>query len=499
MRRLVLILILLLAALPAAAQTLRIALREDPDALDPTLARTYVSRIVFAGLCDKLFDIDESLRIVPQLAASYEWTSPTELVIHLRDGVLFHDGTRMDAAAVKYSLERHLTLPGSFRRGEIGAMERVEVVDPLTVRITLKSPSSPFLAQLADRAGMIVSPAAAQSAGKAFGAHPVCAGPFRFVERVPQDRIVLERFPQYWDAAAIHLDRVIYLPIPDSSVRLANLEAGSIEMSENITATDVETVRKNPKLRLVASDSLGYQTIAFNVGNGPQAEAPVGASALVRQAFELGLDREALTQVVYNGLLVPAGQAAPAGSPFYIAAIRPPGRDVARARALLKQAGLTPPVPVRLTVPNNPDLRQVGEIIQSMEAEAGFEVKLTAAEYASALSAASRGEFEAFLTAWSGRIDPDGNLYSFLHSGAPLNDGHYARPEVDALLEKARAVADVAARRTIYAEMYAITLKDLPILYLWQQKNLVGMQARVRGFRPVSDGMIRLQGVSLTP
>ena len=479
------------------AQTLRIALREDPDALDPTLARTYVSRIVFAGLCDKLFDINEKLETVPQLATGYEWKSPTELMIALRPGVVFHDGEKMDAAAVKYSLERHLTMSGSFRRSEINAMDRVEVVDPLTVRIVLKTPSSPFVAQLTDRSGMIVSPKAAEAAGKDFGLKPVCAGPFRFVERVPQDRIVLERFPGYWNADAIKLERVTYQPIPDSSVRLANLQAGSIDLSENITPTDVDAVMKNPRLKMAPSDSLGYQTIVFNVANGPRAKTALGQDSKVRRAFELSIDRTALVQVVYNGLFATTAQAVAPSSAFYTPSVQPPARDVAKAKALLKEAGVATPVVVQLTVPNNPDLRQAGEIIQAMAAEAGFEVKLTASEYASALSAANRGEFEAFLTAWSGRVDPDGNLFGFLHSTGALNDGKYGNPAVDALLEKARTVSDVAARRAIYGEMWKLTTQDLPILYLWQQKNLVGMSAKVMGFRPVSDGMIRLQGVSL--
>ncbi len=481
----------------AQAQNLRIALTEDPDALDPTLARTYVSRIVFASLCDKLFDINEKLEPVPQLATGYEWASPTELVIKLRPGVVFHDGEKLDAAAVKYSLERHLTMVGSFRRSEINAMDHIDVVDPLTVKIVLKAPSSPFLAQLTDRAGMIVSPKAAEAAGKDFGLKPVCAGPFKFVERVPQDHITLERFPQYWDAGAIKLERVTFQPIPDSSIRLANLTAGSIDLVENITPTDVETVKKNPRLKMVIFDSLGFQTIAFNVGNGERAKAPIGADARVRRAFEASLDRDALVQVVYNGLLTPTAQVEPPSSPFYDAAVKPPPRDLAKAKALLKEAGVTQPVVVNLTVPNNPDLRQVGEIIQAMAGEAGFDVHLTASEYASALSAASRGEFEAFVTAWSGRVDPDGNLFSFLHSDAALNDGKYANPQVDAVLEKARAIADVGQRRALYDEFWKLTQQDLPILYLWQLKHLAGMSAKVTGFRPVPDGMIRLQGVSL--
>lgn len=483
----------------ASAQTLRIALREDADILDPTLARTYVGRIVFMGLCDKLFDINEKLEIVPQLATSHEWTDPTTLVLKLRDGVTFHDGEPFNAAAVKYTLERHLTMPGSYRRSEISVIDTVEAVDPLTVRIKLKTASSPFLAQLADRSGMIVSPKAAEAGGKDFGLRPVCTGPFRFVERVAQDRIVLERFPNYWNKDAVKLDRVVYLAIPDSSVRLANLQAGSIEITEQVLAPDVETVRKNPRLKLAISDWLGYQGITFNVGAGARANTPIGKDARVRRAFELALDRDALVQVVYAGLYTPTAQAVPAGSPFYVPEVKPPARDVAKARALLREAGYTTPVPVALTVPNNPDLRQAAEVIQSMAAEAGFEVKITAMEFASSLQAEARGDFEAYMLAWSGRVDADGNLYSFMRTGGALNNQKYSNPRVDELLDKARTVQDVSERRALYAEMWKVVQQDLPILYLWTQRNIAGMSAKVNGFRAVPDGMIRLQGVTLAP
>ena len=483
----------------ASAQTFRIALREDPDILDPTLARTYVGRIVFAGLCDKLFDINEKLEIVPQLALGHEYTDPTTLVLKLRPGVTFHDGEALDAAAVKYSLERHLTMQGSYRRAEISVIDAVEVVDPLTVRIRLKSASSPFLAQLADRAGMMVSPKAAEAAGKDFGLRPVCTGPFRFVERVAQDRIVLERYAGYWDKNAIKLDRVVYQPISDSSIRLANLQAGTIELTEQVLAPDVEAVRKNPRLKLALSDYLGYQGITFNVGNGARANSPIGKDARVRRAFELSLDRNALVEVVYAGLYTPTAQAVPAGSPFYMPQVKPPTRDVAKARALLKEAGFTSPVPVALTVPNNPDLRQAAEVIQSMAAEGGFDVRITAMEFASSLQAEARGDFEAYMLAWSGRVDADGNLYVFYKTGSAQNNQKYSNARVDELLDQARTIADVGQRRALYAQMFQQTTQDLPIIYLWSQKNIVGMSVKVNGFRPVPDGMIRLQGVSLAP
>ncbi len=194
--------VLLLAAFAgiSSAQTLRFGLAEDPDVLDPTLARTFVGRVVFAALCDKLFDIDEKLNIVPQLATGYEWSADSKsLTIKVRPGVTFHDGEKLDAAAVKYNIERHKTMPGSNRRGELAPVASVDVVDPMTVRLNLSAPFAPLLAQLADRAGMMVSPKAAQAAGDKFGVKPVCSGPFRFVERVAQDRIVLERYPNYWN------------------------------------------------------------------------------------------------------------------------------------------------------------------------------------------------------------------------------------------------------------------------------------------------------------
>ena len=201
----------------AGAQTaLRIGLAEDPDVLDPTLARTYVGRIVFSALCDKLFDIDEKLNVVPQLALSHDTSDDGKAVtIKLRPNVKFHDGEPLDAEAAKFSFERHLTMQGSFRRPEITAIEKVEVVDPLTIRLHLKSPFSPLIAQLTDRAGMMVSPKAAKEAGDKFGQKPVCAGPYKFVERVQQDRIVLEKFADYWDKANVHIDRITYVPIND--------------------------------------------------------------------------------------------------------------------------------------------------------------------------------------------------------------------------------------------------------------------------------------------
>lgn len=482
----------------AEAQNLRIGLREDPDILDPTLARTFVGRIVFAALCDKLFDINEKLEIVPQLATGHRWEDPQTLLITLREGVTFHDGETMDAEAVRYSLNRHLTLQGSFRRGEINTMDSVEVVDPKTVRIRLKAPSAPFLSQLTDRAGMIVSPKAAEAAGRNFGTRPVCAGPYRFVERVAQDRIVVERFPGYWNAQAIHIPRITYLPIPDNTVRLANLQSGALELVQTIEPDDIKTVQRNSRLRVVTYDELGYQSITINIGNGARAQTPMARDPRVRAAFELAIDRNAINQVVYEGVFTPTAQPVPPANPFHAKEFQPQPRDVATARALLRQAGVTTPVPVEMTIPNNPDLRQVGEVIQAMVKEAGFELKLNAMEFASSLQAANRGEFETYLVGWSGRVDPDGNAWTFIHSNGAQNDGKYANPEVDKLLDAARVEQDMEKRRDLYAKAWQIAIRqDRSRIYLWHRKNIVAHTARLQGFTPVADGLIRPQGLRL--
>lgn len=484
---------------PAEAQQhLRIALREDPDILDPTLSRTYVGRIVYMGMCDKLFDVNERLEPVPQLATGFRWEDPRTLVISLREGVRFHDGEVMDAEAVVYSLNRHLTMQGSFRRSEMGGVEAIDVVDPHTVRIRLKEPSAAFIATLTDRAGMILSPKAAEAAGRDFGTRPVCAGPFRFVERVAQERIVLERFPEYWDAGRIHFDRVTYLPIPDNTVRLANLQSGAVEFGERMEPDDIQTIQRNRNLRAVPVEELGYQGISINIGNGERANTPMGRDARVRAAFELSLDRTAINQVVYQGMYTPTRQPVPPASAFHIASLQPEPRNVERAQALLREAGVTTPVPVELTVPNNPDLRQVGEVIQAMAREAGFDVRLRAMEFASALQGAVRGEFETFLLGWSGRTDPDGNIFAFIHSTGGQNDGRYKNPEVDRLLEEARAEQDVERRKSLYEQAMDIALvQDRMRIYLWHRKNIMIHSARLQGYRPIPDGMIRLQDMRL--
>src|ERR1700730_12045647 len=359
-----------------AQTTLRIGLAEDPDVLDPTLARTYVGRIVFSALCDKLFDIDEKLNIVPQLALSHETSADgKEMTIKLRPGVKFHDGEPLDAEAAKFSLDRHLTLPTSFRKPELAALDHVDVVDPLTIKLVLKTPYSPLIAQLTDRAGMMVSPKAAKEAGEKFGLHPVCAGAYKFVERVQQDRIVFEKFADYWNKENIFIDRVVFLPIVDATVRLANLKSGGLDLIERVLATDIKDVRADSRLKLSTALELGYMGLTINIANDKN-KGPLSQSEKVRQALDLSIDREAINQVVFNGEFTPGNQWVSPEHPYYQKAFPLQKRDIAKAKALLKESGAALPVSVDYMVPKGAENEAVAQVIQSMAAEAGYHRKL---------------------------------------------------------------------------------------------------------------------------
>jgi peptide/nickel transport system substrate-binding protein len=490
-------LLLSLVAGVQAQTTLRIGLAEDPDILDPTLARTYVGRIVFASFCDKLFDIDEKLNIVPLLALSHETSADgKEVTIKLRPGVKFHDGEPFNAEAAKFSLDRHLTLPTSFRKPELAQLDHVDVVDPLTIKLVLKAPFSPLIAQLTDRAGMMVSPKAAKEAGDKFGLKPVCAGPYKFVERVQQDRIVFEKFADYWDKDKVFIDRIVYLPLVDATVRLANLKSGGLDLIERLLATDLKEVKADPKLKLSTAIELGYQGVTLNIGND-KAKGPLSQSAKVRQALDLSIDREAINQVVFNGEFKPGNQWVNPDHPYYQKAFPVRPRDIAKAKALLKEAGVTAPISVDFMVPKGAETEAVAQVIQSMAAEAGFDMKIRVTEFATSLKQAEAGEYQAFMLAWSGRIDPDGNSYVFLKTGAPQNYSAWANPDADKALDDARLVTDQAQRKAIYEKLTKFALDEEPLLYIYHRRILIAHTTRLEGYKQMPDGLVRVTGLKL--
>ncbi|HZM82644.1 MAG TPA: ABC transporter substrate-binding protein [Candidatus Limnocylindrales bacterium] len=485
--------------------TLRVALSAEPDKLDPTLARTLVGRTVFNAICEKLYDVDSKLQIVPQLAASPPEFSSDGLTINIkiRSGVKFADGTTMDAAAVKTSLDRHRTLTGSARTSELTSVDSVTVTDASTVSIKMKTAFAPLTAVLADRAGMIMSPAALTAQGENFATSPVCVGPFKFASRVAQDRIEVVKDPQYYDAAKVHLDGVTYKIIADATTRFNNLRSGDVEVLDAVAATDVGALKAESTLRLITSDSLGYQGITLNLGNvdgvgkAPKPLAAPYAGALagdkrVRQAFELSLDRAAINQVVFRGEFSPACGPISAASPYSSDAAQAcPKHDPAAAKALLQQAGLTVPVKTSMVIGNTADARRLGEAIQAQVKEGGFDLELQPVEFAASLTQTDAGRYQAFQIGWSGRVDPDGNIANFVRTNGSQNICGYSNSEVDGWLDQARKTNDTAARRDLYGKVITKLHDDVPLIYLYRQKNLTGVSQKIVGVQVYGDGLLR--------
>ena len=482
----------LLLAGAAEGATLRIGLNEDPDALDPARGGSFVGRVVFAAVCDKLIDTDAKNNFVPQLATTWAWSADNLiLTVSLRDGVKFHDDQVMDAEAVKANLERYRSAPESLRKGELKPVSSVEVVDPHTVRLHLSQPYAPLVAVLADRAGMMISP---KALGRDVTSDLPCAGPFKLTERVAQDRIVVDRFDGYWNADAIKLDRIVYQPQPDTTVRLVNLQAGQLDMVERLGPTDVATVKKNPKLKLISQAALAYYSVSINLA---APDSPL-KDPRVRAALEASIDRSVLNQVVFDGQFIPSNQFEAPGSRYWDPDHPLPSRDLAKAKALLREAGQERPR-FTLLIGNSPVEQQVGQVVQSLAAEAGFDIKLQAAE-ANALVAAGRsGNYQATIVIWSGRPDPDGNVAIWLACDGFLNWGKYCNPKFDDLLARARGVTDVAQRQALYRQLVDIYTTDRPHLVLYHAKWLWAMSDMVSGFTPTPDGLIRPQGMTLAP
>ena len=488
-----------------AGGELRVALAEEPDLLDPTLARTLVGRVVFNAICEKLYDVDADLNLVPQLAAEMPDVSGDGLTmtVPIRQGVMFADGTSLDAEAVKTSLDRHRELEGSARSSELTSVDSIDVVDEFTVRLNLNAPFAPLTAVLADRSGMIMSPTAVAEKGEDFGTDPVCVGPFRFSDRVAQDRIEVVKDPNYYDAGNVHLDQVTYLIIADSTTRFNNLLSGEVEVLDRVAPTDVAALEAESNLSLISSESLGYQGITINVGNvdgvtQPPGElsgefaSPLSRSAATRRALERSLDRAAINEAVFRGQFAPAcGPISPASPLSSDQAQACPAYDPDAAQDILARAGVQTPVRIEMMIGTDAQARRLGEAIQAQAAAGGFEIELNPTEFSAALDLGDQGRYQSFQIGWSGRVDPDGNIASFLTTQAPLNMAGYSNPDVDRLIEQARASTDLAERRQLYGQMMEIVREEAPIIYLYRQKNLTGVSSGVAGVEVYGDGLLR--------
>jgi peptide/nickel transport system substrate-binding protein len=490
--------------------TLTIGLAEEPDALDPTIARTFVGRIVFLSMCEKLYDLDSHLNIVPQLATALPQVSKDKLTytIKLRSNVKFNDGTPFNAAAVKTTLDRYLTFKGSVRASEISPIKTVDAPNATTVVLHLSSPYSPLTAQLADRAGMILSPKALASGGN-FAQNPVCVGPFMFKDRVAADHITVVKSPYYYDKAKVHLSSIVYKIMTDPSSRTQALRAGDIQVEDRIQSTDVPTLQKDKSVKVAKAVTIGYQGITINIGNKngllkaySNVGTPIAKSQFLRTAFDAALDRTTINKVVFGGLNQPDCYPIAPVSPWY----KPTTKGLTcnlhandtLAKQLVKASGIANPTVSLMLGGTDPVNARLGQVIQSMEAAVGIKVTVSPTEFTTSLNKADAGTFETYAVGWSGRVDPDGNIYGFVATKGTLNDSGYSNAKLDYILNGARKSLTTKSRDTLYHAAMQIIHRDRPLIYLYHPVNYYGISNKVTGVQIYGDGLIRAQFAGYT-
>lgn len=482
--------------------TLRAALDFDPPTLDPHRSGTVVDRHVYQNLYDKLVDTDANLAIVPMLATSWAISPDGKTVtFKLRQGVRFHDGTPFNAEAVRYNFDRMLDpkFP-SARRSEIRPIQAVVAVDPSTVQIGLERPYSPLLYVLTDRAGMILSPTAAQKDGLNFALHPVGTGPFRFVEKIPQDHVTLERTPGHWEAGLPYVDRIIFRTIVDDNARVANVKSGDVEIISRVPLPQVkpltqEAAQAGARFQLLQHGAFRWDGITLN------ATKPPFDNKLLRQAFDATIDREAIANVVLQGAAYPAYSFFPTGTPAYDPTWKLPPRNIGLAKEKLQAAGQPNGFTFTLLTGAGQQDQAVAQAVQAMAADAGIQVRLQIIEGGELLDEMTHLRHQAALIFWSGRPDPDFDIYPFVtQSGiGALNFSGYTNQRVQILLDAARLLNDMPQRRRAYGEVTRIVADDVPYVLLYFPKEYKLLSTRVHGFTLVPDGMLRLRDVWLSP
>jgi peptide/nickel transport system substrate-binding protein len=489
---------------PAAAAgsgSITVGLASAPDALDPTTASTFVGRTVFANMCQKLYDIDARLNIVPQLAASLPVITDggRTYTIHLKTGIKFNDGTPFNAAAVQTTLEHYLTDPQSVRAAELTGLKSVSVSGPDTVVLHLSAPFAPLTSVLADRSGMILSPTQLKKLGNNFAQDPVCVGPYEFSSRPSLDTIILKKSPYYYGKSHVHLSQITFETITDPSTMAADLESGQIQVADEVTPQNVQALQNNPNTTVEAQSSLGYDGLDINTGNVNGSLKPYGTAnnpfathPTLREALELSLNRTQLNQVAFEGLYTPGCTPIPPNSPWAVN-VPCPAQNIAQAKKLIAATGLKTPIHVSLMVPNDPLDLQIGSIIQSMAAKAGFAVALQPLEFTTTLTKAAAGQFELYVVGWSGRVDPDQNIYSDWFPDAGLNYTGADYPALNNLLTEARASTSTTQRQALYTQAVQLMHTELNIIYLWYPKFYLGLSKNVTGVQFLPDSLIRLE------
>ncbi|MDM0064941.1 ABC transporter substrate-binding protein [Variovorax sp. J31P207] len=483
---------IVLSGLPALAQetrTLTVGIVSDPVTLDPALMASFFELSIQYNLYEPLVHVTPDLKIEPGLA-SVETPDPLTYLFTLRPNLSFHDATPLDAAAVKANFDRMLDpATGSPRRSELSSIDTVTVTGPLTFTIKLKTVYAPLLQVLSNRSGMMVSPSALKALGADFATKGVGAGPYKLVSWTKNSELVLERFPGYWRGPA-KIERIVFRPIADETVRLTNLRSATVQLVDAVPAQNATQLGREANLTLKQTPGLGFNAFSFNTAKAPFDDVRV------RQAFTTAIDKQAILRAVYFGTgSIAQGAIPPTMGWAHDAAFAPYKANAAAARKLLADAGKTAPVPVSITVTNSPAQVRTAEVLQAQANQAGFKVDIRQIDATSLISVLRQKDFDLCMSPWTGRTDPDGNLYNFFVKAGSNNFMDYRSDKVTALLNSARSTPAQAERSRLYREAEAQIANDAPMLFLTFPATLQASVKRLN-WQQYPDGALHLQFAS---
>ncbi|MDH4144943.1 MAG: ABC transporter substrate-binding protein [Acidimicrobiia bacterium] len=462
--------------------TLKVAHWFPPISLDPHTGSSGADHQVLYSMYDRLVHFDfETLEFTPGLAESWEFTDPQTLVFKLRDGVTFHDGTPFDAAAVKYNVERTKTHPDSKIPADLGSLDTAEVIDPLTVQLNLSKPDSGIVGVLADRAGMMISPTAAEAAtGKKLDSTPVGTGPFKMTEYAAGERLLLEKNADYWQEGLPYLDGLEWDFTGDEQSGLNGLRAGDIDVALTVRdGSQVASLKADSAIKLIESPSLNTDGCYIN------DEMPPWDDVRVRKAFSMAIDRATLSDVLTFGLAQPAYLPVPPqhwSSSDRFDGVN--GYDVAAAKKLLEEAGQAG-MTFKMSSYQNPLQVRKAELLQAAVAEIGMNMELEVVELSAWIPAMFTDlTWPMACAPWTGRPDPSQTVTSLFRSDAYYSLRDTDRAGLDALMDAAVATADIDERKAAYEKVWEVAIEDEALwIPLWHNSSITATSDKVGGYQ----------------
>ncbi|ASN85152.1 glutathione ABC transporter substrate-binding protein GsiB [Pectobacterium versatile] len=486
-----------------AAKDAVIAVGSTFTSLDPYDANDSLSQTVAKSFYQGLFGFDKDMKLVNVLADSYD-ASPDGLTytVKLHPGVKFHDGSAFNAAAVKVNLDRASNPDNRLKRYNLFKMiDKTEAVDDLTVKITLKTPFSAFVNNLAHPAAVMISPAALKQYGKEIGFHPVGTGPYRFVAWNQTDFVKVEKFNGYWKAGLPKLDSITWRPVVDNNTRAALLQTGEAQFAYPIPFEQAKVLEKNDKLALVASPSILHRYISMNVTQKPFDNPKV------RQALNYAINKEALIKVAFSGYATPAEGPLPS-SIDYSVKYHPWPYDPAKARELLKEAGYPDGFTTTLWSSHNHSTAQkVLQFTQQQLAQVGVKVQVTAMDAGQrAAEVEGKGVKETgvrlFYTGWSASTgEADWALSPLFATAswppAQFNTAFYSNPQVDADLANALKTTDRTEKQTLYKDAQDKIWADAPWIFLATERLVSANSKKLTGFYVMPDTLFSFEEADL--